>query len=285
MRLQAVFVPVVISSLVMSQGYGIALAQAPAQQPAPPTAQQPAPAPAQQILNNDAIIKLVKAGLSDDLIVNTINTSPGNYDVSAEGIIALKTGGASDRVIAAMVAKANPVAQPAPAPAPAPRVAPAPPPAPAPAPAPGPAVPPGMSLLTEGTEVYLEFDQDVSSKTAHDGDPVEFVLAEDLVVGNVVVARAGAKAFGEVLNAERSGMMGKGGDLSVRVDHLKVGAYKIHLRGSKGAAGKDSVGGTIALTMLVGVFGIFHHGKEVVVQKGQKVTVYVSDDIALPPAA
>ena len=133
--------------------------------------------------------------------------------------------------------------------------------------------------------MYLAFDQDVSSKTAHDGDPVEFVLSEDLKVGNVVVARAGTKAYGEVLTAEKSGMMGKGGDLSVRIDHMKVGANKIHLRGSKGAAGKDSVGGTIALTMLVGVFGIFHHGKEVVVQKGQKITVYVSDDINLPPAA
>jgi hypothetical protein len=30
---------------------------------------------AQQALNNDAIIKLVKAGLSDDLIVTTINAS------------------------------------------------------------------------------------------------------------------------------------------------------------------------------------------------------------------
>jgi len=61
---------------------------------------------AQQALNNDSIIKLVKAGLSDDLIVSTINASAGNYDSSAEGIIALKTAGASDKVIAAIVAKA-----------------------------------------------------------------------------------------------------------------------------------------------------------------------------------
>lgn len=61
---------------------------------------------AQQALNNDSIIKLVKAGLSDDLIVSTINASAGNYDSSAEGIIALKTAGASDKVVAAIVAKA-----------------------------------------------------------------------------------------------------------------------------------------------------------------------------------
>lgn len=77
---------------------------------------------AQQSLNNDAVIKLVKAGLSDDLIVSTVNAQPGAFDTSTDGIIALKTAGASDRVVAAIVGKA---ATPAPAtmasiPAPAP---------------------------------------------------------------------------------------------------------------------------------------------------------------------
>jgi len=62
---------------------------------------------AQQALNNNAIIKLVKAGLSDDLIVSTINASAASYDTTAEGIIALKTAGASDKVVAAIVVKAS----------------------------------------------------------------------------------------------------------------------------------------------------------------------------------
>jgi hypothetical protein len=64
---------------------------------------------AQQAMNNDAITKLVKAGLSDDLIVSTINAQPGTYDTSTDGIIALKKAGVSDRVVAAIVGKtANP---------------------------------------------------------------------------------------------------------------------------------------------------------------------------------
>lgn len=62
---------------------------------------------AQQTLNNDGVIKLVKAGLSEDLIVSTINASPGSYDTSANGLIALKTAGASDKVVAAIVMKAS----------------------------------------------------------------------------------------------------------------------------------------------------------------------------------
>jgi len=60
---------------------------------------------AQQSLNNDAVVKLVKAGLSDDLIVSTINASPGTYDTSANGLIALKTAGVDDTVISAIVLK------------------------------------------------------------------------------------------------------------------------------------------------------------------------------------
>jgi hypothetical protein len=62
---------------------------------------------AQQPLDNSAVIKLAKAGLSDDLIVTTINASPGNYDISADGLIALKAAKVSDKVVAAIVAKAS----------------------------------------------------------------------------------------------------------------------------------------------------------------------------------
>jgi hypothetical protein len=68
---------------------------------------------AQQSLNNDSIIKLVKAGLSEDLIVSTINASPGTYDTSASGLIFLKSAGVSDKVVTAIVTKvAAPTASP-----------------------------------------------------------------------------------------------------------------------------------------------------------------------------
>jgi hypothetical protein len=50
---------------------------------------------AQQAMNNDDVVKLVRAGLSDDIVVSTINASPGTYDTSADGLVALKTAGAS----------------------------------------------------------------------------------------------------------------------------------------------------------------------------------------------
>lgn len=68
-----------------------------------------------QALNNDSIIRMAKAGLSDEVILSTLNASPGAFDTSANGLIALKKGGVSDRVIAAIVVRGSGAA-PAPGP-------------------------------------------------------------------------------------------------------------------------------------------------------------------------
>ena len=58
---------------------------------------------AQQALTNDAIIKMSKAGLSDDLIIQTINTQPVSFSTGATDLVSLKQAGLSDRVIGAML--------------------------------------------------------------------------------------------------------------------------------------------------------------------------------------
>jgi hypothetical protein len=69
---------------------------------------------AQQAMDDSSVIKLVKAGLSEDLVISTINVSPGMYDTSADSLIALKSAGASDKIISAILLKvssANSVSQ------------------------------------------------------------------------------------------------------------------------------------------------------------------------------
>jgi hypothetical protein len=161
-------------------------------------------------------------------------------------------------------------------------------PATAPAVAPAPAAetqtPAGKLVLTEGSDVALKFAQDLSSKTANEGDPVEFVLDQDLVVNNVVVARAGSKAVGEVTHAKKAGMMGKGGELNIRLNYLKVGDARVMLRGSKGREGDDKTGTAVALTVLFGPIGLIKHGKEIDIKQGTPLKAFVADDIALAPA-
>jgi hypothetical protein len=141
----------------------------------------------------------------------------------------------------------------------------------------------GRYILREGEDVNLQFAQDLSSKTSSEGDPVTLTLADDLKVGDVVVAKAGAKAVGEVTKAEKAGMMGKPGQLNIRLDYIRAGDEKIRLRGTRGKEGKDGTTGTVVLTVLFGPLGLIHHGSNIEIKKGQSMKAFVSDDVALPP--
>ncbi|AFL86932.1 hypothetical protein Terro_0592 [Terriglobus roseus DSM 18391] len=141
----------------------------------------------------------------------------------------------------------------------------------------------GHYILREGEDVQLKFAQDISSKTAADGDPVAFILQDDLKVGDVLVAKAGSKAFGEVTNAKKSGMMGKAGELNVRLDYIKVADGKIRLRGTKAKQGESGTTGAVVLTVLFGPIGLIKHGKNIDIKEGTSLKAFVADDIALPP--
>ncbi len=73
--------------------------------------------PGQQQLDNQAIVKLHVAGLSDDTILHLINTEPGKYSTGVNEVIALKQAGISEKIIKALASKANPAPTPPPKPA------------------------------------------------------------------------------------------------------------------------------------------------------------------------
>lgn len=143
--------------------------------------------------------------------------------------------------------------------------------------------PGGKIVLREGSEVRLKFSQELSSKTASEGDTVNFILAEDLSVGGVVVAKAGDKAVGTVSNVKKAGMMGKGGELNVRLEHLTADDTRVRLRGSKGKTGDDKTGQAVALTVLFGPIGLIKHGKDIVVKEGTPLSAFVDEDATFRP--
>lgn len=60
---------------------------------------------AQEVLTNDSVVKLVKASLGEDLIVNMVNAQPGKYSLGTEDVVALKNEGVSEKIIGAMMQK------------------------------------------------------------------------------------------------------------------------------------------------------------------------------------
>lgn len=140
----------------------------------------------------------------------------------------------------------------------------------------------GKLVLKEGTDVNLKFAQELSSKTAAEDDPVNLVLAEDLKIGDVVVAKAGAKAVGTITHSKKAGMMGKAGELNMRLQYLLVNDTRVKLRGTKGKEGQGKEGTAVALTVLFGPIGLIKHGKNVEIKEGTPLQAYTDETCELP---
>lgn len=67
----------------------------------------PAAADGRKLMDNDAVIRMSRAGISDDLILETMDGQRGNYATDADAIVALKQAGVSERVISRMVGKST----------------------------------------------------------------------------------------------------------------------------------------------------------------------------------
>ena len=124
----------------------------------------------------------------------------------------------------------------------------------------------------------LKLAERVSSKNATEGDPVNFVLDQDLKVADVVVARAGAVAVGTISHASRSGILGRPGDLGVRLEYLRTDDARLELRGGKGKEGKGREASTVVLTVLLGPVGLVKHGRNAEFKQGTSLTAYVDRD-------
>ena len=50
-------------------------------------------------MTNDDVIKMVKGGLSEEIVIQSVNTSEPKFDTSPDGLVQLKQGGVNDRII------------------------------------------------------------------------------------------------------------------------------------------------------------------------------------------
>lgn len=59
------------------------------------------------VLTNADIVQMQKAGLSEEIILTKIATSPANFNTGTQDLIQLKEGGVNDKIINAMVQKSG----------------------------------------------------------------------------------------------------------------------------------------------------------------------------------
>jgi curli biogenesis system outer membrane secretion channel CsgG len=134
------------------------LAQTPAPAPKPAPAKPPAAKPAAAPSPVDSVIQSVKMGLSENLIIKTLQRENKPANLTTADLVKLKNAGVSENIIGVML---DPSSAPAPAAvaAPAPVAPPPPPPEPVAVSAPPPAAPSAAQLQAQKKRVIVdEFD-------------------------------------------------------------------------------------------------------------------------------
>ena len=212
----------------------------------------------QQGLTNESILKMLRGGLGEEVILTSVEHQPGKYSLGVDEMIALRDAGVSDKVIQAMLRKA--AAPPPPAAAPL--------------------------VLADGTLVNLRLRKSLSSATAAQGQTVELEVTRELKVGDVVVAPVGAIAEGVVSEARTAKRGNIGGKLEVSLRRLRlVDGTEASLRTipqSQSAVKKAAkTAGNIGKAV---TFMGLKHGKEQVLDAGKTITAYVDGSVTLGSA-
>ena len=136
-----------------------------------------------------------------------------------------------------------------------------------------------VKVLPDGTEFTVVTTEEISSKTAAEGDPLTFKVDEDVKIDGQVVIAKDTLVKGVVAQAKKAGMMGKGGSLGIRVEStMTVDNQRLKLRSSKGKEGDDKTGTTVALVVLFGPLGFLKHGKNAKIKPGTQIKVYTDEE-------
>lgn len=135
------------------------------------------------------------------------------------------------------------------------------------------------AVVPDGTEFTVTTTEEITSKTATEGDPLSFKVTEDLKVNGRVVIAEGTLVKGVVASAKKAGMMGRGGNLGIRVEStMTIDGQKVKLRSSKGKEGDDKTGTTVALVVLFGPLGFLKHGKNAKIKAGTQIKVFTDEE-------
>jgi len=139
--------------------------------------------------------------------------------------------------------------------------------------------PKAEKVIPDGTEFTVVTVEEINSKTATEGDPLSFKVAEDVKIDGQIVIAKDTLVKGTVAQAKKAGMMGRGGTLGIRVESaMTVDSQKIKLRSSKGKQGDDKTGTTVALVVLFGPLGFLKKGKNAIIKPGTEIKVYTDEE-------
>src|SRR5215216_7050732 len=72
-----------------------------------------------------------------------------------------------------------------------------------------------VKVIPDGTEFTVVTIDEITSKTATEGDLLTFKVADDVKINGQTVVAKGSLVKGVVAQAKKAGMMGRGGNLGI----------------------------------------------------------------------
>jgi hypothetical protein len=218
-------------------------------------------------LSNKDVLDMLKTGLSSEVVIAKIKSSPSNFDTSPTALQELKAANVPDAVILAMVQASTPVQA-------------------AVADSPAIAADAVTVKVPDGTEIEIQLKNNLSGQEAKIGDLVDFTVLRPVQIGGITVIEKDASARARVTTAKKAGRWGKAGKIEWAMQDVQaVDGSRLPARFSKRAVG-DSSGGTVAVaavatTVLLGPVGLLwglKKGKAAVIPAGNRYSVFVSGD-------
>jgi hypothetical protein len=182
-----------------------------------------APAPSEP-LNSGSVVRLYKAGFSDDFLLDLIRRQPPKGSPDPGRIVELKNAGLSERLISALVATG------------------------------------GRREIPQGTEITVRTIDSIDSERAREGDTFRASLEDPLEVDGNLIAPKGADAIVRLAGEKDSGKLTGRTVLTISLESVNIDGRQVPIRTSsvsqesksRGARTAKSAAGVGAVGAIIG---------------------------------
>ena len=232
--------------------------------------------PSATALSNEEVLAMWRAGLSAEIIVAKIKSSPARFDTAPATLQQLKAAGLPEPVILAMLeAAARPAAANATTSATTSAAA-------------------ELVAVTvpDGTPVEVEAAHDILSSNVRAGDALSFRVVRPVMIGGATVIADGALVTGRVVKAKGAGRWGRGGQLAWTMqDVISVDGQLLAVRAADAKQGESNTGEVATRTIVLGALLAptivlaplalmqgFKKGKDAVLPAGARLRVFVQGE-------
>jgi magnesium-transporting ATPase (P-type) len=140
----------------------------------------------------------------------------------------------------------------------------------------------GSIKLADGTVVVVRTLETLNPENLAPGDIIKFEVAEDIKADGIVLIRKGTAARGEVISAEKTGYVGKGGKIGITVTSTTaIDGQKVPLKGSLTRSGEEKTGTSVAVSALVCPLALLMKGEAAQIPAGSQISAYVDNNVTV----